>query len=353
MFTFTTQTIINSLVEGKDYQLTVGKHPTLRIGNIRFTANNEQGTIRYWKQPATPENLPSVSFDLSTLIVDNEVQVGNYRIALYIGLWNASQDSTYANDFVNKGRPFYFEFAVKAGDTATKIAQRIIANTKKYMAFMVGENLVTLTNDNGVLKITGINGYQIFKLAALQKYNPDAIKIDCCTNDGNFEDIIVGIPRVYTLSNGVVETVAANAAKYIDADGARQSYVAGETPIEPGIPAFGDYNYMMNNLRIPTQANTDYFAVTKLEMPTVGATYDQYTFELCKDRDGIAGEVVGQRATSVTTHVFYVNHTLASAFDTLLGANKLGLTESKAEWQDGTKTVAVTQATPFAPIPEQ
>jgi hypothetical protein len=27
---------------------------------------------------------------------------------------------------------------------------------------------------------------------------------------------------------------------------------------------------------------------------------------MCKKRDGIAGEVVGQRALSVTTHVFYV-----------------------------------------------
>jgi len=27
---------------------------------------------------------------------------------------------------------------------------------------------------------------------------------------------------------------------------------------------------------------------------------------MCKDRDGIAGGIVGQRATSVTTHVLYV-----------------------------------------------
>ena len=308
MFTFTTQTIINSLVEGKDYQLTVGKHPTLRIGNIRFTANNEQGTIRYWKQPATPENLPSVSFNLSTLIVDDEVQVGNYRIALYIGLWNASQDSTYANDFVYKGRPFYFEFAVKAGDTATKIASRIIANAKKYMAFMVGENLVTLTNTSGVLKITGINGYQIFKLAALQKYNPDAIKVDCCTNDGNFEDIIVGIPRVYTTDNtGAVVEVADDAAQYLSEDGTLASYnLDSETPITPGIEAFADYNWMIHNLRLPTLANTYPWAINKVEQPVVGGNYTQFIIKICTDREGIAGEVVGQRATSVTTHVLYV-----------------------------------------------
>ena len=41
-------------------------------------------------------------------------------------------------------------------------------------------------------------------------------------------------------------------------------------------------------------------------MPTPGGVYTQFTIRMCKDRDGIAGGVVGQRATSVTTHVFYV-----------------------------------------------
>jgi len=41
-------------------------------------------------------------------------------------------------------------------------------------------------------------------------------------------------------------------------------------------------------------------------MPVVGGEYNQYVIRMCKERDGIAGEVVGQRATSVTTHVLYV-----------------------------------------------
>ena len=52
---------------------------------------------------------------------------------------------------------------------------------------------------------------------------------------------------------------------------------------------------------------------------------------MCVERDGIAGQVVGQRATSVTTHVFYakglktengsVAKTIVDAFTTLLGGD--------------------------------
>ena len=34
--------------------------------------------------------------------------------------------------------------------------------------------------------------------------------------------------------------------------------------------------------------------------------YTQFIIRLCAERDGIGGEVVGQRATSVTNHVLYV-----------------------------------------------
>ena len=63
---------------------------------------------------------------------------------------------------------------------------------------------------------------------------------------------------------------------------------------------------MIHNLRLPTLANTYFWAVNKSEMPVVGGNYVQFIIRMCVDRDGIAGHEVGQRATSVTTHVLYV-----------------------------------------------
>ena len=90
--------------------------------------------------------------------------------------------------------------------------------------------------------------------------------------------------------------------------------------ITPGIEAFCDYNWIIHNLRIPTLANTDFWSVNKGEMPVPGGKYIQYIFRMCKRRDGIAGEAVGQRVTSLTTHVFYVLDTYANTapFETFL-----------------------------------
>ena len=93
--------------------------------------------------------------------------------------------------------------------------------------------------------------------------------------------------------------------KTLDFDGLRD-LEDNETAIEPGIEAFGDYNWIIHNLRLPTAANTGFWAVTKNEMPVPGGNYVQFIVRMCVERDGIAGQVVGNRATSVTTHVFYV-----------------------------------------------
>jgi hypothetical protein len=42
------------------------------------------------------------------------------------------------------------------------------------------------------------------------------------------------------------------------------------------------------------------------EMPIPGQQYTQFIIRICKERDGIMGEIVGARGTSVTTHVLYV-----------------------------------------------
>jgi len=93
--------------------------------------------------------------------------------------------------------------------------------------------------------------------------------------------------------------------KTLDSDGARD-LTEDEVAITPGIEAFGDYNWIIHNLRLPTLANTYLWSANKSEMPVVGGTYTQFIIRMCVDRDGIAGGVVGQRATSVTTHVLYV-----------------------------------------------
>ena len=309
MFNFTTQTLFNSIVDegaNKNLRVVEGKKPAVRIGNTRF----DKGTVLdIHMKKHTPENLAKVTFDLSKVISNSATadEAGNYRIALYLQLSASSQDSFYANDYVYKGKPLYVEFLVKQGDSTENVAKRLVSNANKFFLFIAQEKILSVTQNGGKVTFTGVNGYQQIKKAALQKYDPELIEIDCCGKSGDFADIIVGIPRVYTLTNGVVANVEDASAQYLNSEGTLSTYnLDSETPITPGIEAFCDYNWIMHNLRLPTLANTYVWSVNKPEMPAFGGEYTQFIIRMCVERDGIAGHVVGQRATSVTTHVLYV-----------------------------------------------
>lgn len=283
MFEFTTQTVLNAVsaataakatsannvvvdeTEGKEYIFVKDAAVRLPKANIE--------SIYY--RPYEDAVLPKVVVNPA-----DANEEGIYRIALYIGLNHTDIDSFYANSLTYKGKPLYIEFAVEKGEQAAAIAAKIKKNAEKYLLFTTDVPMLTVTvgQDNKVT-FEGVKGSQIFRKAELQKFDPAAITVDCCTNEGEFIKV-------------------------------------KDLEITPGHEAFGDYEWMIHNLRIPTFANTDFWAANKADQPAIGGKYHQFTFRLKKDRDGIAGEVVGERATSVTTHVFYVIDSAASAFKT-------------------------------------
>lgn len=320
MFNFTTQTVFNSVVKTtesdvrnktapKGYNVitrTGTNGPELRIGNVRF---NKDIVLDVQKKVHTPENLAKVEFDITKLIAavtakDGETQAGDYRVALYLGLSMNSQDSYYSNDFVYKGKPFYVEFNITATDTAATAAAKIKKVADKYILFMTQEKILDVTVDGTKVAFTGVNGYQQIKKASIQKFDPEAKPLGCCNTLGEYIDIIVGVPVTWTqnMTTGVVTTTKKTLVDGVLRDLDEDTEVA----IEPGLEAFGDYDWMIHNLRLPTLANTYFWAVTKSEMPSAGGEYTQFIVRICVERDGIGGEVVGQRATSVTTHVLYV-----------------------------------------------
>ena len=277
----------------------------MRIGNTRF---NKDNVLDIQIKNHTVENLAKVEFDLAKMISlvtadSKDVQEGNYRIVIYIGLSMNSQDSFYANDFVYKGKPLFIEFPVTASDTAETIGKRIIKIANKYMLFVAQEKILDVSEDEGKVTFEAVNGYQLIKKAMLQKYDPNAKQIDCCNNNGDFVNIINGVPVTYTTDPTTGEVTVGT--QTLDMDGLRD-LEDNEVAIEPGLEAFGDYNWIIHNLRLPTLANTYFWAVTKSEMPVVGGNYTQFIIRVCTERDGIGGEIVGQRATSVTNHVLYV-----------------------------------------------
>lgn len=320
MFNFTTQTIFNKVnvstltnkgdkpAKGANVIINniQGVDPEVRIGNTRF---NKADVIDIQIKNHTPEHLAKVEFDLATAIQlanamkQGATQEGTYRIILYVGLSMNCQDSFYSNDFIYKGKPLFVEFPIKASDTAITAANRLVKIAEKYMLFMTDTKILNVSANQGKVTFEGVNGYQLFKKAILQKFDPDANPIDCCLNQGAFVDVMHGVPVTYQqdMTTGVV-TVG---TQVFDENGLR-NLDPDEVAIEPGLEAFGDYNWLIHNLRLPTLANTNFWAVNKSEMPEVGGNYTQFIIRMCKERDGIAGGILGQRATTVTTHVLYV-----------------------------------------------
>lgn len=320
MFNFTTQTVYNAIATtGANKNMWVAsnsKKPSLRIGNTRF---DKADILDIQVKNPTVENLASVEFDMSDILIpqNSTDKERTARIVLYIGLSMNSQDSLYANDFVYKGKPLFVEFSVKDTDTADTIAAKVKANADKYMLFISREKIldvvVTATAANagnstpavGKVKFVGVNGYQQIKKAALQVFNPDAKTVDCCTNQGEYEDVTIGVPVIYTTNATGVATVTSNK---IDETGAVVALGSNEVAITPGLEAFCDYSWIIHNLRLPTAANYYPWSPANRmgEMPVPGQQYTQFIIRICKERDGIMGEIVGARGKSVTTHVLYV-----------------------------------------------
>lgn len=84
-----------------------------------------------------------------------------------------------------------------------------------------------------------------------------------------------------------------------------------------GVVGFGDDEWMIRAVRIPTLDNTKQYAISSDEKPVLGGNYTQYTIRYSVTKDHDDGIVSG--FDSVTTHVFYVISTQVSAFETALG----------------------------------
>lgn len=203
--------------------------------------------------------------------------VGIYRLKLYMRL-SGSQNSYYANDFVFKGKPFVYEFRITSASTeAADVAKEIKRVIDKIQAFY-GDKYIKVETSGAKLTIHGVDEYQLFTEAKIQKLNTAAN--NPLTNEV-FEDVIEGT-------------------------------------ITKSVEGFGTYTHILKDLRLPTIEARKFEAVNQEELPVPGAKYNQYIIEYKVDRGLFGGAAVGQQVTSKTTHVFYVLDSLATEFETTL-----------------------------------
>lgn len=290
MFQFTTTNVVNSpwwngySADFSEFDSSNVDDPhalfTAETGHFYVKGVNDflaENVVSVYKAKSRPAVLASLKFNFNPVgdqIIDEDDKLKKgdvFRINIYIGLSQGSNDAMYSNDYYFKGKPLMIEFTYtgKWDTTLAKLEKTI----KRLNLTSEGEKMVDVevNADDKTITLTAINEYQRFMKYAVEKLDRTAY-------------------------NGVGDWVeVAEPEDYIT--------------VTEGQEGFGTYNWILHNLRIPTAARNDMFGQNFEETPVVGGMYDQYTIHYCKNRGSLGLNAVGDQTMSHTTHVFYVLNT--------------------------------------------
>ena len=216
----------------------------------------------------------TIDFTKLTSVVPTDHAVNYLRLDIYLGVEGA-EPYIYSTPWYHKGKPFWVEFLAKKGDSAKALADRLEKTIKSNHVFQVDKDLIKVTNKGeGKLTLEGATEYQRFRKVTLNIFEADA----------DYADVVTELNP-----NKVVASDAIALVKF-------------------GKNAFGTYSQIVKDLRLPTAANYQWLATRKVEIPIVGAVYNQYIIEYHAPANSHPLSVVGGRLDSHTTHVFWVKN---------------------------------------------
>lgn len=282
---FQTQTIINSnldpdsgkgvvLFEGKKEKVDGVEKDVLKIKRDFLFVKDNVDCIRRRNGYEAELCKATIDFTKLTSVVPTDHAVNYLRLDIYIGIEGA-EPYIYSTPWYHKGKPFWVEFLAKNGDNAQALADRLEKTIKSNHIFQVDKDLIKVTNDGkGKLTLEGATEYQRFRKVTLNIFEADA----------DYANLVTELnPN---------ELVASDAIALVT----------------KGKNAFGTYSQIVKDLRLPTAANYQWLATRKVEIPIVGAVYNQYIIEYHAPANSHPLSVVGGRLDSHTTHVFWVKN---------------------------------------------
>lgn len=314
MFNWTTTTIINSLKDATTGDDLVkvwskaengsgfsGSYPVIKIKRdhtfeTRYITNIYKAVAKDPVKCKATLDFTKIVAKLKALVDAGSISPQIYgRLAFYIAL-EGSEESIYANDMYQKGKPFSIGFGpvtiTKDSDEAalTKAAQAIVKNLVKNATNSIyGKRLFELTVSSEADTSVVLEGTSEF-----QRFNFINVAVDDTS-----EEVLVSDYNFFFENE--------------------DSSTSGITLNKRGENSFGTYLYMIKNLQLPTVHNTKWLRLKEDEKPVVGAKYTQYIVNYCAPSMANPGlTVVGQHNMSATTHVFWVNENVANKFEEFL-----------------------------------
>lgn len=268
MYQFTTNTIINSLVDAANPDVAKFESVTLPDGTLAFKVARV-GTFK-------KANIVSISKRSYSAGVKEQAEITVPAVAsgtvirLEVDIRLSEQTySEYANTHLYFKKPVVVE--VLATNNATTDAAAFVTQLNKLLD-RFGHSYVTATSAGAVITLVA------------KDYNQ----------------------RLYSVTVSKEEASPNSIIQY------DYTVVATGSVTVVGKLGFGDDDWMIRKVMLPTAENTRYFGISKEERPILGGNYTEYVinYSIDKDDDGI---LAGHK--SITNHVFWVPSTLVSDFE--------------------------------------
>lgn len=294
MFNFSTTTIINS---DKDFMSDKALFSSIAASGTRGAILKVKRDFHFempyitkvYKRKAKVAEPAEMQIDCTALLAclpAAPIYPISGRISIYVSL-EGSEESSFANDFYQKGLPFSIGFFVKdASVTAADLATQIAKNVKKFNVATVGRKLfeVTAAGTNVTFKCT--DEYLRFKSIII-------------LNDlGDREEEMV---HLLDGEQGNPQTVI--------------------SIVNRGVNGFGTFRHLMKDLRLPTSLNTNWTGIHMSERPSPGALYDQYLiYYKAPSGTNPSLAAVGHETESKTTHSFWVRRDFSASFEAVITA---------------------------------
>ena len=294
MFNWTTTRIINASpsTSGTLDEKVIKYDATKEIFRISRDLTFEKKYIRsiHVARPNTATittanvNLGAAVTAIKSYITANSLTSATACLNFYIQL-DGSEESIYANDEYKKGKPFSIGFKVDANSSAATVASEIINAVSKYALALYGRDLFTISEFKGNTSAnTTVTGVTISGTHEFQRLVSISVTIDTPFDTEKIASWEYG-DTVNSTSDGTGFVVA----------------------LTYGKNAFGTYNYIVRNLRVPTAENTKFYKLREDETPIVGAMYTQFIITYCAPSMAKPSlTIIGHEGMSTTTHIFWV-----------------------------------------------
>jgi hypothetical protein len=328
MYQFTTETIINTLVDSKNTKLakflpwksgksikkagsaadaTEDTFRVTRVGDFevdRILGDEEAASAVHamFRTEATSAFCEGIT-GLDTLCEDVELNPGEV-VRLEIVLKKTGDfQSDYANDLTYYSKTLWYEAVVEEGASGVPWE-----GLQKAWAGELAQS---------------DNAYVTLSIAEDNKVN-----LECVDPAQNF--VSVKLQKVHTPLNGTAEyTSLTGLDSYEDLiDILAAAKEAGASNFQAGTIGFGSYRQLLKNHRLPTLDATYWTALHLEERPVPGAMYNMYVIRYKSVRKDMGISAVAQEVASITTHVFYVRTDIVSDFEAAVTAPQ-GLVDGK------------------------